>query len=750
MWEDYNAAVGHFTLAIGSARAELFENPSKGRLKIMLASYYTSRAAALTKLKQYDEALKDCIRALEFDWGSVKAYQRQGRIFIMVGKLKEAIETYERASKVDHEAVAEDRKLAESMKRKYDNAKEVIEKQRVSKYADNERAVETAKSDLKIILTHCPEWDEARILEIEAMFYHGDVDEAYQVTSALVKDGFGRNPDLLELRARLMLSKGRLLDARKQLEVILKGYHEHAGKVKPLYDNVLFITQLMDQGEESYSKKDFQRAARFYSSAIDACPDFAEGMATKVRFSRGTVYGCLEEHGLAIEDYAAIIRHDPRHVKAYFRQGISYMAVKNGDKIRNLNSAVSSFQNAIEVCQSSAFEEEIHQKLEEASKELLDHKFLSKDYFSILGLPRNATLSEVYSAYKMRSLRIHNAKHTAPSPKIKAELDREFSDVTEAYEVISEAFKRYAVDRFPLEKTTNDSQSFGGMHKDNVSNRTRNSDSNAMLLEKYNRVPIPMQYELPSNVMPQYHANAQDVTNYCCSNLTRNDAIIMKPIIQQNAENHATRPSIISPYGANTAVEWIPTIETVGNSRGGLLPYTNYSLGAALPSSIPIPRKMPQGVLTAVRKHSKTQLNPVQAIHRQSQPQLIPHRAMQRQTQSQLSPVRAMQRSTPSQLSPVRAVQKPSQLSPIRALQKTSQPIPVRSMPPAQRRDNTPTNLNQSNSGIGGNPTSNLPTEFRHSLSMNESGPTSKGAVNGQQAVIHGRGGLSKHMSAKF
>jgi tetratricopeptide (TPR) repeat protein len=127
---DFDGAVGHYTLAIGSVRAEIFEKPNKGKLKLLLSSYYTSRAAALTKLKQYDEALEDCKCALEFDQNAIKAYQRRARVYMQLGKLNEAIETYDQAFKIDAEAVATDRKHTEQTRDRFESAKAVIEKQR--------------------------------------------------------------------------------------------------------------------------------------------------------------------------------------------------------------------------------------------------------------------------------------------------------------------------------------------------------------------------------------------------------------------------------------------------------------------------------------------------------------------------------------------------------------------------------------------------------------------------------------------
>jgi len=63
-----------------------------------------------------------------------------------------------------------------------------------------------------------------------------------------------------------------------------------------------------------------------------------------------------------------------------------------------------------------------------------------RDYYSILGVPRNATLTQIKHAYRQAASRLHPDKNVAPG---ETEL---FLDVSRAYEVLSDAEQRAAYD----------------------------------------------------------------------------------------------------------------------------------------------------------------------------------------------------------------------------------------------------------------------------------------------------------------
>jgi len=56
-----------------------------------------------------------------------------------------------------------------------------------------------------------------------------------------------------------------------------------------------------------------------------------------------------------------------------------------------------------------------------------------KDYYKILGVPRNATSDQIRKAYKKAALRCHPDRHANKSEAQKKEMEQKFKDVGEAY-----------------------------------------------------------------------------------------------------------------------------------------------------------------------------------------------------------------------------------------------------------------------------------------------------------------------------
>ena len=67
-----------------------------------------------------------------------------------------------------------------------------------------------------------------------------------------------------------------------------------------------------------------------------------------------------------------------------------------------------------------------------------------KDYYDILGVDRNASESEIKSAYRKQALKWHPDKN----PNNKAEAEEKMKEVNQAYEVLSDSTKRQNYDHY--------------------------------------------------------------------------------------------------------------------------------------------------------------------------------------------------------------------------------------------------------------------------------------------------------------
>ena len=67
----------------------------------------------------------------------------------------------------------------------------------------------------------------------------------------------------------------------------------------------------------------------------------------------------------------------------------------------------------------------------------------TQDYYTVLGVQRNATPEEIKKAYRKLAVKYHPDKNQG-----KKEAEEKFKQINEAYEVLSDEEKRKKYDRF--------------------------------------------------------------------------------------------------------------------------------------------------------------------------------------------------------------------------------------------------------------------------------------------------------------
>lgn len=147
-----------------------------------LTTLLSNKAAALMKLKRYEEAVKDLTKSIDADSENVKAYVRRAQCYTEVGKYEEAVRDYEFAATKEPENRDYAKNVNEAKKRAKQAAKKdyykILGLQRSANDADVKRAYK--KLALEFHPDKNTESEESR-KTAEAKFK--DVSEAYAVLS---------------------------------------------------------------------------------------------------------------------------------------------------------------------------------------------------------------------------------------------------------------------------------------------------------------------------------------------------------------------------------------------------------------------------------------------------------------------------------------------------------------------------------------------------------------------------------------
>lgn len=105
------------------------------------------------------------------------------------------------------------------------------------------------------------------------------------------------------------------------------------------------------------------------------------------------------------------------------------------------DEALRTFRRALEIAASDEDKQSAQKKVQEAEVALKQSK--EKNYYKILDVPRNADKKQIKKGYKDMAMKWHPDKN----PDNEEEAEKKFTEVAEAYEVLSDPELRGKYDR---------------------------------------------------------------------------------------------------------------------------------------------------------------------------------------------------------------------------------------------------------------------------------------------------------------
>jgi DnaJ family protein C protein 7 len=187
------------------------------------------------------------------------------------------------------------------------------------------------------------------------------------------------------------------------------------------------------EGNDAFSSGRHQEAYDIYTECINIDPENG-GLNATLYANRAAAAMKLGKNAEAAQDCSKAIELDPNYLKAYTRRANCYLALEQYEEaVRDLEKAQ----------QLDPEDEEISRSLRQAKLELKKSK--RKDYYKILGIPKNAGDDEIKKAYRKLALKWHPDKNQE-SEETKKKAEQMFKDVGEAYAVLSDPKKKRRYD----------------------------------------------------------------------------------------------------------------------------------------------------------------------------------------------------------------------------------------------------------------------------------------------------------------
>jgi len=452
---DYRSAIEAYTCAVESQKIVYTADPSDDN-KSLLASFYSNRSAASMMILLHKESIEDCNNALELDSKLVKIHLRKAKQQITMGLIDEGIDSYNTALVLDPNNATgiKERDQAKMILKRFQLAKECLEK-----YKKNLQRIEgrQALAQVEVCLGVSPGWKDAKLVKCLALSAAGRADEAYGLTGSLMRSGMMGNSELIIVRAQCLYGMGDLDGCLKHYKQVLQGDPDNKD-ARESFKKVKSLVATKKEADDAYRAKNFDEAVEFYGDAIELGKD-NPAFSAKLYNNRATAHANCRRHEECVKDCGSAIDLDPDYGKAYMRRATSLMML--GEK-EHIEEAIRDYEKY-----ASVMGEEVHRevqgKIRSAKVQL--KRASRKDFYKILGVPKDANEAEIKKAYRKSALKHHPDRHATSTEEDKANSAKVFRDVNAAYEVLSDPKKKELYDSGVDEQDLDDPNARPGGHR---------------------------------------------------------------------------------------------------------------------------------------------------------------------------------------------------------------------------------------------------------------------------------------------
>ncbi|KAH8091743.1 hypothetical protein BXZ70DRAFT_953084 [Cristinia sonorae] len=399
-------------------------------------TYLTNRAAAYMALKRFKPALADCQQAAALQAASPqpKTLVRLARCQLSTGSTAPALSTLRTVITLDpkNTAALQLQKKVQDLEghlRNFESAKGRNDWGMARLALDKcTQAIESEGGDIPT------QW---RLWRIELELARGNWDAAGMAANDALRSE-PNSPDVLTLRGLILFLSAKTAQALQHAQSALRldPGHEPAQRLRK---RVKDVERLKEEGNVAFKAGRLEEATEKYTEALDRIGENEdEGKGGHIRAmllsNRATTLVKLSRHEDALQDTDASLELNPHSFKALRTRARIHLHLEKYD------NAVADFKQAIEQAErdGSSGDADVRALKGELKKaEIALKRSKSKDYYKILGLPRDCSEADIKKAYRKESLKHHPDKGGD---------EEKFKLVVEANSVLSDPRRRERYD----------------------------------------------------------------------------------------------------------------------------------------------------------------------------------------------------------------------------------------------------------------------------------------------------------------
>ncbi|RMZ77552.1 hypothetical protein DV737_g4348, partial [Chaetothyriales sp. CBS 132003] len=393
-------------------------------------TYLSNRAAAYMSAGKYEAALSDSLAASRLDADNDKILHRLARIYTSLGRPQDALDTYARI----RSASATDMAAA----RQAQNSIAIAQKQIDAPDGNGNMAlwsIDQAKQTLGFGTPMPRNWQILRAkanLKIDSLNSLGEVQA---ITQALMRQNAG-DAEAIALAGRsfyLKDDKGAGKSDYDRAEQYFRqalSFDPDNADARTWLRTMKKLQRARDQANDFFKRGNYTAAVDNYTTALDIDPSNKITNA-KLLGNRALANIKLKNYDAARSDCDRALKLDPTYAKA--KRTRAKAVGEGGD----WEQAVRDLKG---LADENPGDNDLARELRNAEIELKKSK--RKDYYSILGIDKDAGDKEIEKAYKRKAALLHPDKTQGDEEKT-----RQFKDCLEAKEILMDAQKRHLYDQ---------------------------------------------------------------------------------------------------------------------------------------------------------------------------------------------------------------------------------------------------------------------------------------------------------------
>ncbi|XP_077502950.1 dnaJ homolog subfamily C member 7-like isoform X5 [Amblyomma americanum] len=394
-------------------------------------AYVNNRSACYMMLGNYRAALDDCRLALQKDPRNAKSLLREVKCHVAMGDLGSAKRSLQLIRELDAQGFAQARLHKTEIARLLKTV-EILE----HFLGEADKAYEAQDYEKVIycmdrVLQHAVSCTRCEVLKAESLALLKKLTGAREIADNIMR-AEPTNADAVYVRGLCFYYEDNIEKAIQHFQQVLRLAPDHP-KASVAYKRARLLKSKKDEGNEAFNGGKYEEAFNIYTSALEVDP--RNNLAnSKLYFNRATVCSKLNKLNQTVEDCTTAISLNEDYVKAYMRRAKTYMDLEMYEE------AVRDYECIFRKDQTR----ENKRLLDQAKLALKKSK--CKDYYKVLGIPKDATVDDIKKAYRKRALLHHPDRHSNASEDMKREQEKKFKELGEAYNILSDPKKRMRYD----------------------------------------------------------------------------------------------------------------------------------------------------------------------------------------------------------------------------------------------------------------------------------------------------------------